>query len=266
MKLIINFFQNPLVKIFISPLASILFGLIIGISQTEVIQWFMILWLYLIVISAQLVDHFLYIKKDKQASESSPNSLLYIFDGIFIVSSILLMLRSHWIINILLFFYIIYIHVQYFPFKMTGTIYHFILSVFFNSFILNVIAYNSQTYALTNTFIINTIPVVLMFMALNIEVFNLKSIIIRSKRIALVRRIPYISLIIGVIALVGGFYLSIPSSSYYAAQIIFVLFCGLTMLPLLVNTQKEHQTQNKMNYMHAVTVMFTLFYSLSQLF
>lgn len=266
MKLIITFFQNPIVKIFISPLASILFGLIIGVSQTEQIQWTMILWLYLIVISAQLVDHFLYIKNDKKAKESTPNSLLYIFDGIFIISSIFLMLNSHWIINLLLFFYMIYIHIQYFPFKMTGTIYHFILSVFFNSFILNVIAYNSQTYALTNNFIINTIPIVLMFMALNIEVFNLKSIIIHYQPIAIVRRIPYISLVIGIFALVGGFYLSIPSSSYYLTQIIFVLFCGLTMLPLLVNTQNEHHTQNKMNYMHAVTVMFTLFYSLSQLY
>ncbi|XJS11458.1 hypothetical protein ACF3NG_04415 [Aerococcaceae bacterium WGS1372] len=266
MKYIINFFQNPLVKIFISPLASILFGLLIGISQTEQIQWLMILWLYLIIISAQLVDHFLYLKKDKKADDSTPNFLLYIFDGMLIISSVLLMLNSHWIINLLLFFYIVYIHIQYFPFKMTGTLYHFILSVFFNSFILNVIAYNSQTHALTNNFIINTIPIVLMFIALNIEVFNLKSQIINSKQIAFVKRMPYVSLSIGVIALTTGFYLSIPSNSYYITQIIFVIFCGMTMLPLLVNTQREHQAQNKMNYMHAVTVIFAIFYSLSQLY
>lgn len=266
MKFIIKFFQNPFVKIFISPLASILFGLVIGASQTEQIQWLSILWLYLIVISAQLVDHFLYLQRDKRAVESAPNFLLYFFDGIFIVSSILLMLKSHWIINLLLVFYFVYIHIQYIPFKMTGTIYHFILSVFFNSFILNVIAYNSQTFAVTNTFLINTIPIVLMFIALNIEVFNLKSLIISKKPISLVKRLAYISLIIAVIALVIGFYLSIPSSSYYITQIIFVLFCGMTMLPLLVNTQREQQAQNKMNYMHAITVMFTLFYSLSQVF
>lgn len=266
MKLITRFLQNPIVKIFISPLASVLFGLIIGANEAGTVRWLPMLLLYLIVISGQLIDHFLYLKLDKLTPEVAPNILLYLFEAVLIISAVVFMLSSHWIINILLGFYIIFIHVQYMPFKMTGTIYHFLLSIFFNGFILNVIAYNSQTYAVTHPFLLKTIPVVLMFITLNIEVLNLKNLITRYQPITLIDRLPSISIIIGFIALFLGFYLSLPSSSYFIIQILFVLLSGITLLPILVRTRQEHQTQNKMNYMHAVAVIFTLLYSLSVLY
>ncbi|MBZ6526159.1 hypothetical protein HYQ40_00120 [Aerococcaceae bacterium DSM 111021] len=266
MKFITRFLKNPFVKIFFSPLASILFGLIIGASQAESTRWIPMLLLYIIVVFAQLVDHFLYLQVDKETPEVAPNILLYVFDGILLISAIIFMLSSHWIINALLIFYIIFIHVQYMPFKMTGTIYHFILSVFFNGFILNVIAFNSQTFAVTQPFLINTIPIVLIFIGLTLEVFNLKNLIINYQPITVFKRFPQSSLVFGAIALMSGFYFSLPSSTFFIVQILFVVLSAVTMLPLLVNTQQEKQAQNKMNYMHAVTVIFTLLYSLSHLY
>ena len=63
-----------------------------------------------------------------------------------------------------------------------------------------------------------------------------------------------------------GLGLSKTSSTFFIVQILFVVLSAVTMLPLLVNTQQEKQAQNKMNYMHAVTVIFTLLYSLSHLY
>lgn len=266
MKLITRFLQNPYVKIFVSPLASILFGLILGVSHTESVRWLSMLLLFLIVVFGQLIDHFLYLRIDKQTAEVAPNVLLYVLEGILLISSIIFMFNSHWIISVLLVFYIVFIHVQYMPFKMTGTIYHYLLSVFFNGFLMNVIAYNSQTFAVTQTFLINTIPIVLMFIVLNLEVFNLKSIIINNKQTTVFQRFPVISIVVCALALLSGFYFSLPSSSYYIVQTLFILLSAVTMLPLLVKTQREKQAQNKMNYIHAVTLIFTLLYSLSQLY
>lgn len=266
MKFLTRSLQNPFVKILISPLASIIFGLIIGASQTEKIQWLTMLLLYLIVISSQLLDHFLYLQLDRKTPEVAPNLILYFFEAILIISSVIFMLNSHWIINLLLAFYIIFIHIQYMPFKMTGTIYHYLLSVFFNGFILNVIAYYSQTFAVTQTFLINLIPIVLIFMAMSYDVFNLKNIIINGDTLTIFKRIPTLSIILSALALALAFYLSIPSTSFYIVQVLFVLVSGFTILPLLVNTRVERQAQNKINYVHAIAVIFTLLYSMSQLY
>src|SRR5699024_7629861 len=143
---------------------------------------------------------------------------------------------------------------------------HFLLSVFFNGFMMNVIAYNSQTFAVTQTFLINTIPIVLMFIVLNLEVFNLKNIIINFKQITVFQRFPVVSLVVFALALLSVFYFSLPSSSYYINQILFDLLSDVKILSLLVKIKHEKQSQNKMNYIHVVTLIFTLLYSLSQLY
>src|SRR5699024_9397300 len=171
------------------------------------------------------------LRIDKHTPEVAPNVLLYVLEGILLISTIIFMFNSHLIISVLLVFYIVFIHVQYMQFKMTGTIYHFLLSVFFIGFMMNVIAYKLLTFAVTKTFLIITIPFLLMFIVLNLEVFNLKNIIIKFKQITVFQRFPVVSLVVCALALLSGFYFSFPSSSYYIVQILFVLLSAVTMLP-----------------------------------
>lgn len=266
MKFITKTLQNPYIKILLSPAATVLFGLILGMVHTNSIQWLSLICLLLIAVSASLIDHLFYLRYDKLTPRAAPQILLYLFEGILIVFSIIFMFNSHWIVTLLLLFYIIFIHIQYFPFKITGTIYHFILTVFFNGFVMNVIAYNSQTHGVTQDYLINLIPMLLIFAVLYLEVFNLKSLLMYRSEIRVMNRIPLLSLIIGIAAVILGFFLSLPSRSFYLIQILFFVVSTITILPLAARTTQERQIQNKMNYAHSVAFVFSLFYALSQLY
>lgn len=263
MKILSKTLQNPIMRIFISPLASILFGFIIGINNANSIQWLSIILLIIIVIFSNLVNHLFFIKYDKLTPEAAPLFLLYFFEAIVIIASIIFMFNSHWIISLLLIFYIVFIHIQYFPFKITGTIYHLILTIFFNGFILNIIAYNSQTYTVTTELLIALIPIVLQYISLTLQEHVLRQYI-SSNMVSF--RFPYQQFFIlatSISALFLAIYLSFPSFSYFSVQILFLLINGFFILPLLVETKETLKAQNKINYVNAITFLFTLMYSLS---
>src|SRR5699024_12344027 len=111
-----------------------------------------------------------YLRIDKQTPEVAPNVLLYVLEGILLISTIIFMFNSHWIISVLLVFYIVFIHVQYMRFKMAGTIYHFLLSVFFNGFMMNVIAFRSHTFPAPQLLLIDIVRSCLVFIDWNVLV------------------------------------------------------------------------------------------------
>lgn len=266
MKKFINYLQNPYLKIFIAPLSLILFGAIMGVSHSQSPKWLAVILLYLIALTSQLTLHFLHLKFDRESSITDNPLLLRILQGLMILAAILLMIRQHWIIILLILFYLIYTHIIYYPYNISNTIYAYILAIFYESFILNIIAYYSQVGAINNDLLIHLIPIVLMFAGIYIQTFHLKDELSIYQPSKLWPRLRYLGYILSFLALALGFYLSLPSRSYFLVQILCLLVSGFALIPSLVVTKNSDQSQRKINYLSAVLSIFTIIYSLSVLF
>lgn len=266
MKQLIKLLQHPLIKIIVFPFSFISFGLITGITMTSEIQWLNIGLLYLIVTMAHLIEHFFFIKYSRKQSNAAPAALLYFCEVIMLASAVMFFLQQHLIINILLSMYLIFIHLQWFPYNMTGTFYHYLLNVFFHGFILNVIAFYTQTNGITSPILYAIVPVVLFNLGSQLELTRLKQLLAKANISVWLKSSVVISFIFALIAIVLGVYYSIPSSSYYLVQITFILFSLLSILPTLVITNQIEQAQNKINYYSSITLIFTVLYALSYIF
>lgn len=266
MKQFIKLLQHPLLKIVLSPLGYVAFGLIAGMGLTLQIKWPSIGLLYLIVTSSHLIEHYFFIKHSKKRQDLAPTALLYICEVILIASSVVFFLQQHWIINLLLSLYIIFIHVQYVPYKITGTFYHFLLTVFFHGFILNSIAVYTQINGITLSILYAFIPIVIWMIGTQLETMQLRHRLTRERPSKWLKISRVISSISSIIAVGAGVYFSLPSSTYFLVQLLFIFVSGLIILPMFVPTEREKQIQNKINYYNAATLIFSLLYGLSFIF
>lgn len=262
----VKILQHPLLKILVSPLAFIGFGLITGLSMTSQIQWLNISLLYLIVAMAHLIDHFFFLKYSRQKADATPMILLYICEAIMIASVLVFFMQQHLIISVLLAMYLVFIHLQWFPYNMTGTFYHYLLNVFFHSFILNVIAFYTQTNGITPAILIALIPVVLFVAGNQLEITRLKQLLAEVNSSFWLKASTILSVVLSFIAVGLAFYFSLPSGSFYLVQILFLLVTVVSILPTLVVTKHAKQAQNKINYYSSISLIFSLLYGLSYIF
>lgn len=268
MKQFVNILQHPLLKMFVAPLAYILIGLILGYNQAGYFAWLDSIYLLVMVISGDLVCHYYNITYNRRIDNAKSQAIIIALEIILFISAILLLWGHHWILIVLVLLYLIYIHVAYFPYNISYSWYDWFLSVFFKAFILNVISCYIQVKAITSTYLIQLIPFIL---------FTAGGLIITSyinrkmsRHLLAVDKYPkplnITSLILMVTGISYGLFLSRPSSSFWLVQILFGVISLLLIIPLIVPTHSDHQQQNKINYIHTITLIFSLLYGLSILF
>lgn len=268
MKQIINTLQHPLLKMFAAPLAYILIGLIIGFTQAGKFAWLDTLYLLVMVISGDLVIHYYNIAKNRRIGAARSSTIIIILEIILAVSSILLLWGHHWILILLVILYLVYVHIVFFPYNISLTWYDWFLSVFFKGFILNVIGCYIQVRAVTSNYLYQLIPFVL-FTAGGLILTNQINRQMSNKQLAADKHpkaLNTISLVLMVIGIGYGLFLSRPSQSFWLVQILFGLVSLAMISPLVVVTHSDHQKQNKINYVSAITLVFSLLYSLSLVF
>ncbi len=259
MKQFTNFLQHPLLNMFVSPLATILYGTLVGALINPGINWLGLLLLALIVISSYLILHYFNLQKNRNTTMNQ--GILYACEAILIISVIAMAFSNHWLITILLVLYVIYIHIIYFPYNISGTWYHLILSVAYNAIFLNVVAHFVQSNQFDIAQLTLYIPLVLFFLGMQFEVFQLQSRLNQRKNQIFYH--PWLGMGMMILGILTGFYFAVPSTTYYIVQILFVIVSGISLLPLIVSTQKSHQRQNKINYLSAVYLVFAILYALS---
>ncbi len=259
MKQFTNFLQHPLLKMFVSPLAIILYGTIIGSLINPGFNWLGFLLLALVAISSHLISHYFNLQNNRNTTMNQ--GILYACEAILIISVIAIAFTNHWLITTMLILYVIYIHIIYKPYNISGTWYHLILSVAYNAIFLNIAAHFIQSNQFEQAQLTQYIPIVLFFLGVQFEVFQLQSLLNRRKNQIFYHR--WLGLGLMCLGVISGVYFAIPSSSYYIVQILFVIITGASLLPLVVSTQKSHQRQNKINYLSAIYLVFVLLYGLS---
>lgn len=267
MKDLIRYLQHPLVPILATPLAAIVFGLIAGITTSTSFELMTALFLFLTLVFSNLINHYQYQKFIKNNQEVVNPSLFYTFTFLMLASAILFMLRQHWIINLLLIFYLSFILMKFYPLRLVNSPYYFILNVFFNSFLLNAMAYFSQARGINSMIMKLFIPIV--FYVAGIELLNeaLKGTLPSFKGGGVSRnRIQQISLGLMIVAIILGVYFSQPSRSLFFVQILFVLISLTASLPAIVPVSTSQKVQNKLNYNAAMSLIFSLTYALSFIF
>lgn len=260
----IKLLQNPLVKIFLAPFALIGVGTIVGLSSAASPNWINALLLFVIVVSSQLIDHYFHQRNVQRNHKSTPEFILYVCEGILIITSVIFILRNNWIINLLLLLYIAYIHFQYIPFPIVNTFYQYILTIFFNAFILNTVAYYSQTTSITTNFLLLLIPLALITAGITIEINHLRYLLITRKKQSTLYHWTGIGL--AIVAIFAGVYFTLPSQSYFLAQIAYVFITLFSIIPAIVQVDNEKQRQNKINYLSTALLIFSIFYSLAIVF
>lgn len=262
MKQFTRILQHPLLKIFVSPLALILFGTLTGIKAGGSFNWLDFILLSLVVISSQLITHFFNLEYNRDNHMSQ--GILYACEAVMIVSIITLAVTNHWLIAAVLVLYAIYTHIIYKPYNISGTWYHLVLSVVYNSMFLNIVAHFVQTNSFGTSLLIHYSSLLLFYLGIQFEIFYLQSRMSRRPNLIIYQR--YLNLALMGASILLGVYFSIPSTSYYLVQILYVIVTTISVLPLVVTTTNTHQMQNKINYLSAVYLIFTLMYGLSIFF
>ena len=262
MKQLTHFLQHPILKIFVSPIAIILFGTLTGIIVSGTFNWLGFILLALVAISSHLIAH--YFNLDVNRHNKMNQGILYACEAVMIIAILGLAFTNHWLITALLVLYAVYIHIIYLPYNISGTWYHIILSVFYNTLFLNIAAYFIQSSNFEIGLLTQYIPLVLFYVGSQFEIFNLQSRLNRRKNQVFYQR--YLNLGLMGAGIIVGLLQSFPSSTYFIVQILFVILSAVIILPLVVSTNKSHQMQNKINYISAVFLLFNIFYSLSVMF
>lgn len=267
MKKVTGYLQNPYLKIFAAPFAPIAFGIIAGIYTSNNPNIMQAVLLYLILFLAHIINHFQHQKFIVKNTKATPNSLLYGSIILMVVLSILFMISQHWIINLLMVLYVLFILLQYIPFQMAGTIYHYLLNVFFNGFLLNTIAYFSQTNGITPEILQAFIPIVLFYAGSELIQYYLNGHLNIYQSFQFIKKhVHLISFIAMAAGIAAGVYMSLPSRSFFIIQIIYTFMTLFLSIPTLVKVKHTYKVQNKINYNSALALLFCLLYSLSFLF
>lgn len=265
MKVYKQILQSPLVKIFLSPIASVLLGLSLGVHRAEKVHWINILMLILLAIAGQLVQHALHLKIERENEEGSP-LILYICEAVLFLSAITLTLQNSWIMGLLLALYIVYVHASYIPYNFSQTFYGLILGVFYEAFILNVIAYYSQMKMVDTATFIQIAPFSLAYMASLFEIIVLKSRLSHKESPLRKYHNKWLAPALYAASLIWGYYQALPSQSYFIVQILFIVVVAFAVVPTIITTSNDHQVQNKINYLSAINLIFAAFYSLALIY
>ena len=77
MKHFAHFLRHPLIRIFLAPLGFGIYGLIVGMYHTTEINWLALGYLYLILVSSQLIDHYFFVRFNTRKAKASSPVILY---------------------------------------------------------------------------------------------------------------------------------------------------------------------------------------------
>ncbi len=261
MKTFAQLLKNPILKIFIAPLAYIVFGLFYNHEGSIDIK--IVFMLYLITFFDHIIGHFFFQRIDLKRTDKTPSVILWTAEIILLILLFIFIINHHWTINILLIFALVSTQIIYFPYKFSLSFLHFTLLNFFRGFIWNIIAYYSISNHINSTFIQLLIPIVLMSIAISLLEFNAKRQMATQKYFKFPISNEILSMTTASIALVLGFLNSLPSQSFYILQILFILINSVIFIPLLFKTHTEHQFQNKLNYLGTLFFIFNVLYLLA---
>lgn len=254
---ILKYLQNPFIKIFASPLSTVLLGIMLGLSNTRSWNWMGLLLLAVIAISLQLIDHFLYQNHIRQNTTQTPAMIFYLCEFVLLITSFIFILTNDWVLNLLLIVIIAIYHIQYFPYTLSNSFLQFLLLTTANSIFFNAIAYYNQASQLTTSFLTQLIPFLLLNMGVMIQIFHLRYHEGTKGMTLLYQRT---SAFLVIVALGLAFYLAFPSKSFFLIQIVFLLISGFTAIPLLLPVKGEKGKQNKINYLSAYLLVFSFLY------
>lgn len=266
MRTIIKRFQHPTLQIFLTPLATIFFGIVVSARDATIIHWGNVGLLYVIAFAAHILNHFLTIKYNRMNREAANAGFWIIIEAILLGASIFFMLRHGWALNILLVLYLLSTHLLYFPHNISLTGYRIFLSSFFQGFILNVIAYSSISTMIPKSILKAFIPLVIIQLIVHYQITHLEK---RSQdpNIAPLIGVRRLMVLIGLLLSIGtGVYFSIPTHSFYLLQILFVILSVFVLVPVLIPTDNSRQIQNKINYLNAITAIYSILYTISYLY
>lgn len=263
MKNIIKTLQLPITKLLLYPLSTVLFGLIYGYFTSNVFNFMTSILLCVMVMGAETTHYLFHLKTDRYYDHPKLNIFLIISEAILTIALLTLFFRMNWRINLLLFMYVAFIHLQYFPFNFSGTIYQIILKVMFNGFILNCIALYSQIHSLPKEQLIAFIPLVFIQFAISLSSYNMCCYYKYLTPAIQPKMINRIMIISSFIAVSLGVYLSLPSTFYYLAQIIFVLLSIFLLLPIVNPVKNEVQMNHKHYYLCSISTIITLLYAIA---
>ncbi|MDO4432420.1 MAG: hypothetical protein Q4B80_03770 [Aerococcaceae bacterium] len=259
------FLKHPLLKIFVSPFAYVLFGIIAGIANGS-LHLVSIALLYAITISTHMIDHYFFVKHQLNRPHEAPEFILYASEIVLLMSTLIFLMVHHWALSMILFMYVIFVHIQYFPYDLTQTPYSALLSIFFQAIVLNSLAFFTQAKSIQTTFMIALVPLVVMQVFIQNESRLLKEALLATPPVKWLVRVPLLSLIVAAGAIISGVATSLPSRSFGLMQAVFLGVCGFLLLPLLVTTTQEKHIQNKQNYLSAIYLVFAFMYGLSYIF
>lgn len=221
------------------------------------------LLLCVMVIGAEITHYLFHLKTDRFYDHPKLNIFLIISEAIMTIALITLFFRMNWRINLLLFMYVAYIHLQYFPFNFSGTVYQLILSVLFNGFILNCVALYAQVHSLAKDQLIAFIPLVLIQFATSLSSYNMCCYYKYLPPAIQPKIINSLMIISSFIAVALGVYLALPSTFYYLAQIIFVLLSIILLLPIVNQVKNEMQMNRKHYYLCSISTIITILYAIA---
>lgn len=261
---LIKILQHPLIKIFIAPFALVGIGSIIGIQQSDNPNWVSALLLFVIAIDTQLVDHYFHQKHIQRNSTNTPEIVLYVCEAVLILATVAFILTNNWVVNILLLSFIAFVHLQYLPYIFVNTFYQYLLQLFYYGFALNCIAFYAQTNTITTNYLLTLIPFVLLTAGLTIEVNGLKYMVMTRRPLSALYHWTGVALALA--SVFAGFYFALPSHSFFIVQVLYLLLVGVTLIPVLVPVNNDKKRQNKINYLSAILVVFTILYSLAVIF
>lgn len=257
--------RNPIIAICISPFAGAIFGFVAGARQNSV-DWFAFLLLYATLIITQLLDHHLFVKYNLRQSRTLPQNIIYALEVALLILSVGFLLTQHWLVTVFMVLYVIFIHIQYFPYNLTQTAYHIVLTVFFNAIILNAVAFFSQAKHIDTSFMNALLPVAIVAFALNNAIAKQKELLMRIRPAKWIIHSNLIVVGIATAGLLMAVYMSLPSQSFFFTQILLLVVVGLSFFPLVVDPVRAVQHQNKLNYILLVYFIFALLYGISYSF
>lgn len=263
MKTFAQYLQHPILKLVFAPLSYIIFGIGMGISGS--INFIQILLLFSITFIDHLISHFLFQKNDLKRTKTMSNSIFMFLEIALLVLGFIFILNHPWTLNILLILSIMATHVIYLPYNFSLSGLHFILLNFFRAFIWNIIAYYSLTHHVNTNFIKLLIPIVIFSIGLAILEFDTMKVMTFKKKF--ITKIPahYLTITLGIIAIIFGFTKSLPSGTFFIVEILFVILSMLLLVPIFFNPNSNKQPQNKLNYLSSSLFIFNILYLFANL-
>ena len=234
MKFINAITNNHYLYWFLFPFSHILVGTVIGAKQNQ-FHFYPFLLLYVFLLLTHLLENFL-IKKQENKLLSSPK-----FRRFFFVSVIIVLILTTVAVNLpavlLLVLYLVFLLLTYHSsLHLEQTIVYYVLQLFFQAFILNVIAYYIQSGYISEQFFIYLIPTVLL-MSITIHQQQIKltsSTDLSGTYLNIIRKystLITLTLYLGALVVIGILFNA--SLTDMSRQMLFILPIILFLFPLV---------------------------------